>query len=302
MEEITFNFPPAEGTYFFNDQSRFQGVLKDSKLLFSKDHFRDLQPISNIFFQVSGKKNKWEIIVPGINMQDGDFRGEFRFKVDQSGERISGSMDVPKVQLRPAIYKLMLDSDPFPFKLSGEFQWLKGSMDHWFIDMRTSFFKSNTYKIYGLKAKGRPEPSGASLIEIHVPSGELHQDSKWIHWLEPTLLGRVQTNRSLKFRDFVLRFKLFKDRSLQWKNGSFFLENGWFFSSQGSRDAQKQLKARIQWSLPDDKASLAWFYQGKLFKGTWQAGSVWMDKWLMEHDSFLKKHSNIKILTSSGEK
>lgn len=291
----------AEGIYFLEGNSQFQGFLKESRILFSKNHFRDLQSISKILFQIKGDKNKWEVTVPDMNIKGGDFRGEFKFEVDESGRQISGKMNVPKIQLSPAIYKLILDSEPSPFKLSGRFQWSKGRMEDWFIDVKNSYLKSNTYKLYKFNAQGYPKSSGTSFIEINVPRGEVSPDSKWVHWLKPTTLDKIQTNRSLKFRNFVLQFKLFKDQSLQWGNGSFFLENGWRFSSQGSRDFQRQLKALIQWFQPNTKVSFDWLYQGELFKGHWQARSAWIDKWLMEHESFLKKHSDIKILASPGK-
>ncbi len=283
------------------DQSEFGGFLENSKILFSKNHFRDLQPISKTSFHITGGKNKWEMIIADMDIKEGDFRGEFKFQADRRTGELSGAMNVPHIQLSPAIYRLMLDSKPSPFKISGKFQWSKGVMKNWFMDMEIPLLKSKTYKIHDLSAHGQPGAARTSLIEVRVPRGEIYSDSKWIHWIKSTTLGKIQTGPSVKFRDFIFKFKLFRDRSLQWNNGAFRLTNGWRLSSYGSRDSQKQFKAHIRWSYPN-KSPLEWFYQGELFKGQWQARTHWINQWLMNHGDFLKEHPHIQISPSFKKK
>ena len=96
----------------------------------------------------------------------------------------------------------------------------------------------------------------------------------------------------MSFKDFVFQFKLFRNQSFEWQKWSFRLENGWKFSSHGSRDFKKKIETHIHWSYPN-KPLLEWVYRGELFKGQWRSQNSWVNQWLDENRDFLKKHPDL---------
>ena len=160
----SFGIFSASGSYL-QEKLKLRGFLENSRIIFSKNHFRDLQSISKTSLSVRKDQKQWGVIITDMDMEDGDFQGEFRFEMDRKAGWISGAMDVPRMQLSPAIYKLMLGSEPTPLKLSGKFFWSSGVVEDWSVDMEISLLRSKTYEIRGLKAYGGPGPGETSRLK-----------------------------------------------------------------------------------------------------------------------------------------
>ena len=75
---------------------------------------------------------------------------------------------------------------------------------------------------------------------------------------------------------------------------TFSLNNGWQFSSKGSRDANKDIKSWVQWDRPDQKF-LRWNFYGPLFKGVWVPQNSWLQSWLLKNPDFVKKFPSVEL-------
>ena len=281
---------------------QFDGFLENSQIVFSKNQFRELQRIAKTSFQIKRDKRKWLARVTDINIDKGNFDGEIRFEIDLEAGWVSGILEIPILQLSPAIYRLMLSADPAPLEFSGNFFWSNGFVEDWRFDLSTPHLKSKDYELKNPKVQceGIGKDASTALVKISVDEGFFSQNSSWGRWLDVSTLGRVWTTEPVNFSKFFLSLKIFKDKSCEWENWRFKLKNsGWSFSSEGSKNPEKRMRADIRWFQPN-KPALSWVYEGRLFEGQWSTKKSWIIKWLRGNRDFFKKHPDLKKLDENN--
>ena len=269
-----------------------QGVLENSKIIFSNNRLRDLQSLSRIPFTIKKEKDRWKATIRDVDIEDGEFEGELSFQMDRDFRKFWGNVHISRLLLRPPIYKLMLSSEQTPIRVLADFQWLDGAMGDWSLFFGTSILESEDHRLRDLKVMAEPQQD-VPRIKITVKRGWIHPDSKWIRWLDAGTLDKTWGSDGTDFRNFVFHFKLFRDQSFEWQKGSLHLNDGWMLSSRGFRDSGKKIEARFQWFRPDGR-SMDWVYRGKLFEGQWQSQTLWVEKWLSNHRDLFKKHNDLQ--------
>ena len=269
-----------------------QGVLENSKIVFSNNRLRDLQSLSRIPFTIKKDKDRLKATIRDIDIEDGEFKGELSFQMNRDLSKLWGNVRISRLLLRPPIYKLMLSSEQTSIEVLADFQWLDGAMADWSLFFGTSLLESEDHQLQDLKVMAEPEQDVSS-IKITVKKGWIHPDSKWIRWLDAGTLDKTWSSDGTDFRNFVFHFKLFRDQSFKWQKGSLRLNDGWRLSSRGFRDSGEKMEAQLRWFRPDGR-SMDWIYRGELFEGQWQSQTPWVDKWLARNQDLFKKHHDLQ--------
>ncbi len=277
-----------------------RGVVRDSELIFSNNNLRDIQKVKKLPFQFSGRSNKWQIELQGIELDGGEFDGRLDVEFSPASRRAQGRVSFHRLRLNPRIYELMLQSKPADVKLYGKFEATRQGVNQWSAVIATPSLESDLYSLKRLKVKGQGGKSRLAKLKISVDQGSVASEAPLVSWLEPTHLHQDWKATGLNFRELSMTVEVLPNRRLFWRRGYVALKNGWQLSSEGLRDSERNLQAWLQWDRPDKKF-LKWQFRGPLFSGQWSPETPWVKQWLDSHQEFLKDNSSISYSALPGE-
>jgi hypothetical protein len=272
-------------------QWQIDGELNNSEFIFSNNNLRDIQKVKKLPFRLQGRQANWSAQLFDIELEEGSFAGELKVQGSDSGPS-SGRVAVHKLRLNPRIYKLMVNSQPADLRVYGKFKASKEGLEEWTAMIATPQLNSEFYEFNNLKVKGGGGADKIARLKVTVGDGSLAGKGPLFDWIQPTHLEKTWDYEKLKFKELSTRLELAKDRSLKWKRGYIYLNNGWQLSTEGERSGDRQVQAWLQWDRPDRKY-LKWQYQGSFFKGEWSPETPWVQEWLRKNPDFLKQNDSV---------
>ncbi len=270
---------------------RGQGFLENSEFIFSNNNLRDIQKVQKIPFEFSRVNNNTQALIGKMDLDEGRFEGEIRINQQKDGQT-SGRIAIHKIQLHPRIYKLILNSQPAELRIYGKFNWAPQQRPQWSAMLATEELQSEFYDLKFLKVKGSSQENAEARIKVTISEGAIKPKGPFLDWIEPTYLETEFSKDTIEFTELSTHLTIYDNRELAWNRGYVRLENGWQLSSEGKRDASKQVAAWLQWDRPDQKY-LRWSYIGTFFKGSWVPETEWVKSWLNENPDFLKDHESV---------
>lgn len=97
----------GEAQFTENQLVSMAGVWRELQLIFSNRGLRELQTVNSMNIELTGGSNRWAGLIKNIDLEDGNWKGDFGIKLDQNLKTVDLDARFAELKLNPEVIDLM---------------------------------------------------------------------------------------------------------------------------------------------------------------------------------------------------
>jgi len=254
------------------DDAKFTGAIDGIDLRFSKRHVRVVQRVNRLEVTGELRGGRMNSVVDQIELDGGEFDGEFGLEVDRGFDRGSVRAKVRKLIFQPSVSRLLVGGEFGPISGSASGAIAGRAMESFSGEWAVAAVQGSDLRVKNLRVKTAYSASEMAL-SLPAPAIELSRDSRFWQSTLPLFFDHAFDGEWIRVQEASISAAISPESGLRWERAQGGLEGGRIqFQSAGQLSREREMRGWVNVGYPLVKR-LKWTIGGRFPEARFTADS-----------------------------